>query len=85
VEAEAKTKLLEIDAKTMLLDADARTKLLEVDVKTKLLEAEAMLMAEETKIMLTDFDSISDPDRQEWFKKRKKMIRDVSLERQWHT
>jgi hypothetical protein len=37
--------------------------------------AEAMLMAEKNKIMLTDLDSISDPVRWEWFKKRKTMIR----------
>jgi hypothetical protein len=74
LEVEAKTKALEAEAKERLLEAEARTKLLEADAKTKLLETEAMLMAEETKIRLTNLDSISDPVRREWFEKRQKMI-----------
>jgi hypothetical protein len=51
----------EATAKARLLEAEARTKLLETEATTKLLEARAMLMAEDTKIMLTDLETIFDP------------------------
>jgi hypothetical protein len=35
-----------------------------------------MLMAEETKIMLTDLETISDPARREWLENRQKSIRE---------
>jgi hypothetical protein len=60
-EAIAKAKLLEVEAKTKAWEAEAKARFLKANAKTKILEAEAMLMAEETKIMLTDLDSISDP------------------------
>jgi hypothetical protein len=56
------------------LEAEARTKLLETKATTKLLEAQAMLMAEKTKIMLTNLDTISDPARHEWLENRQKTI-----------
>jgi hypothetical protein len=34
-----------------------------------------MLMEEETKIMPTDLENISNPAQQEWLENRKKMIR----------
>jgi cellobiose-specific phosphotransferase system component IIA len=74
LEAEGETKALEAEAKARLLEAEARTKLLEAEAKTKLLEAEATLIDEENKIMLTDLECISDPNRREWFEKRQKMI-----------
>jgi hypothetical protein len=43
---------------------------LETEAKTKLLEAEAMLIAKENKIMLTDLETIFDPDRWERFENR---------------
>jgi hypothetical protein len=55
------------------LESEARTKLLESKAKTKLLEAQAMLM-EETKIMLTDLETISDPVRRKWLENRQKAI-----------
>jgi hypothetical protein len=73
LEAEAKTKALETEAKARLLESEARTKLLETKAKTKLLEAQAMLM-EETKIMLTDLETISDPVRRKWLENRQKAI-----------
>jgi hypothetical protein len=66
LEAEAKARFLEAEARTKLLETEAKNKLLETETKTKLLEAEAMLMAEENKIMLTNFETISDSIRQEW-------------------
>jgi hypothetical protein len=39
------------------------------------LEVEAKLMAKENKIMLTNLESITDPDRMEWFQMRQKMVR----------
>jgi hypothetical protein len=74
VEAIAKARLLEAEAETKALEAEAKARLLEAEARTKLLEAEATLMAEENKIMLTDLECISDPDRREWFEKRQKMI-----------
>jgi hypothetical protein len=53
-----------------------RIKLLETEATTKLIEAQAMLMAEETKIMLTDLETISDPARREWLENRQKSIRE---------
>jgi hypothetical protein len=73
LEAEAKTKALETEAKAGLLEAEARTKLLETEAKTKLLEAQTMLM-EETKIMLTDLETISDPAQRKWLENRQKAI-----------
>jgi hypothetical protein len=55
------------------LEAEPRTKLLETEAKTKLLEAQAMLM-EETKIMLTNLETISDPARRKWLENRQKAI-----------
>jgi hypothetical protein len=49
---------------------------LETEAMTKLLKAQAMLMAEETKIMLTDLETISDPARWEWLENRQKSIRE---------
>jgi hypothetical protein len=74
LEAKAKTKFLEANSKTKLLEAKAKTKLLEAEAKTKLLKAKAKLMAEENKIVLIELESISDPDRREWFEKMQKMI-----------
>jgi hypothetical protein len=56
------------------LEAEAKMKAMEADANTKLLEVEAELMAEEKKIMLTDLESIADPDRRDWFEKKQKMI-----------
>jgi hypothetical protein len=75
LEAGAKTKALEAEAKATLLEAEARTKRLEIEAKTKLIEAQAMRMDEETKIMLTDLETISDPARWEWLENREKTIR----------
>jgi hypothetical protein len=57
----AKAKLLEVEAKTKAWEVEAKARFLKANAKTKILAAEAMLMVEETKIMLTDLDSISDP------------------------
>jgi hypothetical protein len=35
-----------------------------------------MLMAEETKIMLTDLETISDPAHREWLENRQKAVRE---------
>jgi hypothetical protein len=67
LEAEAKTKALKAKVKVRLLEAKDKTRLLEADSKTKLLVDEAKLMAEENKIMLTDLESITDPDRRDCF------------------
>jgi hypothetical protein len=75
LEADANTKALESEAKARLLDAEARTKLFETEATTKLLEAQAMLMDEETKIMPTNLENISDPAQQEWLENRQKTIR----------
>jgi hypothetical protein len=48
---------------------------LKTEAKTKLHESQVMLMAEETKIMLTDLETISDPVRREWLENRQKTIR----------
>jgi hypothetical protein len=53
---------------------EAKSRLVEANAKTKLLEVKAKLMTEENKIMLTDLESINDPDRRDWFEKRQKMI-----------
>jgi hypothetical protein len=74
LEVEANTKALEAEAKARLLEAKARTKILEIEPTTKLLEAQAMLMAEETKIMLTDLETIFDSARRQWLENRQKSI-----------
>ena len=76
MEMEAKAKIAEAEAAKMLLEAEAKAKAIEADAKTKLVEAEAFLMAEENKIMLTDLDTIAEPDRRAWFARRQKDIRD---------
>jgi hypothetical protein len=65
---------LEAEAKARLLEAEARTKFLQTEATTKLLKTQAMLMAEGTKIMLIDLETISDPARREWLENRKKTI-----------
>jgi hypothetical protein len=47
---------------------------LETEATTKILEAQAMLIIEETRIMLTDLETISDPVRWEWLENRQKTI-----------
>jgi hypothetical protein len=45
------------------MEVEAKARILEANGKTKILEAKAKLMAEENKIILTDLESINDPDR----------------------
>jgi hypothetical protein len=75
LEVEANTKALEAEAKARLLDAEARTKLFDTEAMTKLLGAQAMLIDEETKIMPTDLENISDPAQRECLENRQKTIR----------
>jgi vacuolar-type H+-ATPase subunit H len=58
---------LKAEAKARILEAETKARLLEADAKTK-------LMAEENKIMLTNLESIIDPDSRDWLENRKKMI-----------
>uniref|UniRef100_A0ACD5XSA3 Uncharacterized protein n=1 Tax=Avena sativa TaxID=4498 RepID=A0ACD5XSA3_AVESA len=52
----AKAKAMEAEATTKLLEAEAKT-------KTKLLEAKAKVMVKENKIIFTDMENSTDPDR----------------------
>jgi hypothetical protein len=82
LEAEAKAKALKAKVKVRLLESKDKARLLEADAKTKLSVDEAKLMAEENKIMLTDLESITDPNQRDWFEKRQKIIGLVMLKGQ---
>ena len=59
-EANAKAILMEIEAKAKVKEAEARSRVAEAEAKAK--EAESKIMSEENAIMLTDLDTIDDPD-----------------------
>jgi hypothetical protein len=60
------------NAKSRLLEGEAKARLIDADAKSRLLDAEAKVMVEENQIMLTDMETIYDPEQKSWIEKKQK-------------
>jgi hypothetical protein len=71
--ADIQTKTLEVQERKLdLAEVKERARDKELELKAK--ECEATLLAEESKIMMTDLSAL-DPARRAWFESKKSMIR----------